>query len=43
MHQVLNGPSKRLRKLLVRLGGVFGFLLLAISFFDWLQDSLALG
>ena len=37
------GPRNHLRHVLVQVGGLFGLLVLAISFFDWLQDSLALG
>ena len=36
-------PRKRLQRVLMKAGGLFGFLLLAVSFFDWLQDSVALG
>ena len=43
MHKFLEVPRHRFRKVLVEIGGLFGVLFLAISFFDWLQDSLALG
>ncbi|WP_256429997.1 hypothetical protein [Caulobacter sp. S45] len=36
-------PRDRFRKVLVEVGGLFGVLFLALSVFDWLQDSLALG
>ncbi len=35
--------KRRLKRVLVQGGGLVGFLVLALSFFDWLQDSLALG
>ena len=38
-----DGAKRRLRRVLVEAGGLIGFLFLALSFFDWLQDSLALG
>ena len=37
------GSHNRLHRALMEIGGLFGFLFLAVSFFDWLQDSLALG
>ena len=43
MSQSFKGPPNRLRRALMELGGLFGFLFLTISFLDWLQDSLALG
>ena len=43
MSKALEGSRNRLRRALIEIGGVAGFLLLAVSFFDWLQDSLALG
>ena len=41
-----NAPKNsqtRLRRVLMEAGGLVGVLFLAVSFFDWLQDSLALG
>ena len=43
MSKPLKSHRERLRKVLVEVGGLFGFVFLAISFVDWLQDSLALG
>ncbi len=43
MPKPFEGSRFRLRKMLVEVGGLFGVLFLAISVFDWLQDSLALG
>ncbi len=43
MSTAFKGSHNRLRKALVEIGGLAGFLFLALSFFDWLQDSLALG
>ena len=37
------GVKRRLRRVLVEAGGLVGFLFLALSFFDWLQDSRARG
>ncbi len=43
MPHLFEGSRNRLRKAVLEMGGLFGFLLLAVSFVDWLQDSLAAG